>query len=108
MAGLALGNGWMNELVQGPAVIDYAWWHGMIDSTTKRNLHQEWDNCKVTAADTDDSPHGRRHRDDQPYPFHRFTVPDECGILGAVLSAAGTGQVRWGGPNAYDVTTWDE
>jgi carboxypeptidase C (cathepsin A) len=106
LAGIALGNGWMNALVQGPAVIDYAWWHGMIDSTTKRNLHQEWDNCKVTATDTDDSP--RRHRDDQPYPFHRFTVPDECGILGAVLSAAGTGQVQWGGPNAYDVTTWDE
>jgi hypothetical protein len=98
----------MNALVQGPAVMDYAWWHGLIDSTTKRNLHQEWDKSKVTAADTDDSPPHRRHRDDQPYPFHRFTVPDECGIFGAVLSAAGTGQVRWGGPNAYDVTTWDE
>jgi carboxypeptidase C (cathepsin A) len=107
LAGIALGNGWMNALVQGPAVIDYAWWHGLIDSATKRNLHQEWDNCKDTATDTDENVR-TRHHPNEPYPFHRFTVPDECGILGAVLSAAGTGQVQWGGPNAYDVTTWDE
>jgi carboxypeptidase C (cathepsin A) len=111
LAGIAMGNGWMNALVQGPAVIDYAWWHGMIDSTTKAALHQEWDNCKMTSSDTDDDVIYRHHHhsyQSEPKPFHRFTVPDECGILEAVLSASGAGKVPWGAPNAYDVTTWDE
>jgi carboxypeptidase C (cathepsin A) len=94
LAGIALGNGWMDAQVQGPAVIDYAWWHGMIDTSTKRAMKNEWNNCKD----------GTKH---QPSPFHTFTIPDECGIMGAVLQAAGMGIVDWGNPNAYDVTTWD-
>lgn len=94
LSGIGLGNGWMDATVQGPAVIDYAWWHGMIDTATVKAMKQEWKNCK------DGSSH-------QPKPFHTFTVPDECGIMAAVLQAAGMGAVDWGGPNAYDVTTWD-
>jgi hypothetical protein len=73
LSGIALGNGWIDARVQGPAVIDYAYWHGMIDSATHRAMHAEWDNCK------DGSP--------QDPPFHDFTVPDECGIMAQVLLA---------------------
>jgi len=93
LSGIGLGNGWIDARVQGPAVIDYAYWHAMIDSATVRALKTEWDNCK------DGSP--------QDPPFHDFTVPDECGIMDAVLRAAGKDAVDWGAPNAYDVTTWD-
>lgn len=94
LAGIALGNGWIDADTQGPSVIDYAWWHGMIDSSTKRGLHQIWEQCQAGAVDL-------------PPPFHPFTTPDECNIMGAVLEAAGAGAVRWGTPNAYDVSTWD-
>jgi len=92
--GIALGNGWIDAKVQGPAVVEYAWWHGMIDSTTVAAMKQEWENCQDGSAP-------------QPKPFHPFTTPDECGIMGAVMQAAGVGIVDWGGPNAYDVSTWD-
>ena len=35
LAGAALGNGWMDAAVQGPATIDYSWWHGLIDAPTR-------------------------------------------------------------------------
>lgn len=92
--GIALGNGWIEAKIQGPAVVEYAWWHGMIDATTVAAMMQEWENCRDGSAP-------------QPKPFHPFTTPDECGIMGAVMKAAGVGVVDWGGPNAYDVTTWD-
>lgn len=108
LAGIALGNGWMDVLVQGPAVIDYAWWHGMIDSSTKKALHNEWKNCRPEEYDattsTTNHPPTKFSKDS---PFHTFTVPDECGIMSAVLQAAGMNVVDWGTPNAYDVTTWD-
>lgn len=92
--GIALGNGWIDAQVQGFAVVPYAHWHGMIDSTTVTALQQEWDQCRDGSKP-------------QTKPFHPFTTPDECGIMGAVMQAAGVGMVAWGGPNAYDVTTWD-
>ena len=92
--GIALGNGWIDPMTQGFAVVPYAHWHGMIDSTTVAALQQEWDNCRDGSKP-------------QPQPFHPFTTPDECGIMGAVMQAAGVGIVDWGGPNAYDVSTWD-
>ena len=106
LAGIALGNGWMDVHVQGPAVIDYAWWHGMIDSSTKKALHHEWLNCRPdsTSAANNEQQHATVPKHS---PFHAFTVPDECGIMGAVLQAAGMDVVDWGTPNAYDVTTWD-
>lgn len=94
LQGIGLGNGWIDAKVQGPAVIDFAWWHGMIDSSTVKAMKQEWENCKDGSGD-------------QPEPFHAFTTPDECNIMGGVMQAAGVGVVDWGGPNAYDVTTWD-
>lgn len=99
LAGIGLGNGWMDATIQGPAVIDYAYWHGMIDSHTSKALHNEWFNCQQGYATL---------AKDQFDGFHEFTTPDECGIMGAVLAAAGADQVSWGQPNAYDVSTWDK
>lgn len=96
--GIALGNGWADATIQGPAVIDYAWWHGMIDSVTREALHREWEYCQ---------PGSRTANQKQPEPFHKFTTPDECGLMGATLAAAGAGVVDWGAPNGYDVTTFD-
>jgi Serine carboxypeptidase len=101
LAGIGLGNGWMDATVQGPAVIDYALWHGMIDSHTAQAMHTEWENCRPRDVD------GRQPTKKEPEPFHPFTPPDECGIMGAVLAAAGAGILDWGTPNAYDVTTMD-
>jgi carboxypeptidase D len=87
--GASLGNGWIEAAIQGPAVIDYSWWHGLIDKPTRDALHTEWRNCyelKTTAV--------------QPAPFHPFNVQDDCGTMWGVLKASGY-------PNAYDVTTWD-
>ena len=110
LAGIALGNGWMDVQVQGPAVIDYAWWHGMIDTSTKKALHHEWLNCRPdgsTTTTTSTNTVRQQHTTAKHSLFHAFTVPDECGIMGAVLQAAGMNLVDWGSPNAYDVTTWD-
>lgn len=86
--GASLGNGWIQAEIQGPAVIDYSWWHGLIDKPTRDALHTEWSNCfeKKTMR--------------QPPPFHPFNVQDDCGIMWGVLQASGN-------LNAYDVTTWD-
>ena len=98
--GIALGNGWIDAQVQGFAVVPYAHWHGMIDSATVAALQYEWDRChNGDLTSSSSSP--------LPKPMHPFTTPDECGIMGAVMQAAGVGVVDWGGPNAYDVTTWD-
>ena len=91
----------MDATVQGPAVIDYAWWHGMIDSYTRDAFHHEWESCFANweAHDT---------RTGEPAPFHAFTVPDECGIMEAILSAAGAGVLPDGlTPNTYDISTYD-
>jgi len=89
LCGAAIGNGWIDAKVQGPAAIDYAWWHGMIDLQTYRGLHQKWDQCM--AQEIPDSAHE---------PFHPFTTPDECGITDAVMKASGSTFM-------YDVTTFD-
>lgn len=84
--GAAIGNGWMDARVQGPATIDYSWWHGLIDQPTRDALHIEWKNCM------EGNPGGA--------PFHPFNIQDDCGIMWGILAAAGN-------PNAYDITTWD-
>jgi carboxypeptidase C (cathepsin A) len=94
LTGLGLGNAWMDALYQGPTVIDYAWWHGMIDSPTRDGLHNIWEQCKQGGEDLEK-------------PFHPFTIPDECGISEATLMAAGAGIFPDMSPNTYDVTTWD-
>jgi len=87
--GVAIGNGWIDVDTQGPTAIDHAWWHGMIDLPTRRVLHERWNEC-ITGMITDSSE----------MPFHSFTTPDECGIMSAVLQAAGN-------PFVYDVSTYD-
>jgi carboxypeptidase C (cathepsin A) len=84
--GAAIGNGWMDARVQGKAVIDYSWWHGLIDEPTRDALHIVFENCLQGNAV---SP-----------PFHPLSVQDDCGLMWGVLQAAGN-------PNAYDITTWD-
>lgn len=91
LAGASLGNGWVNGNIQGPSVIDYSWYHGLIDKPTRDALHVEWENCIARRG---------RPKDVEPPPFHPFNVVDDCGMMWGVLQAAGN-------PNAYDVTTWD-
>lgn len=90
LGGVAIGNGWMNGFVQGPAVIDYSWWHGLIDEPTRNALHNVFEACM-------EQWNGRGP--EMPAPFHAFNVQDDCGTMWGVLEAAGN-------PNAYDVTTW--
>ena len=103
LAGLALGNGWVDAKIQGPILVEYAWYHGLIDTTTKQALEEQWDRCMSD-----------RHT--MKAPFHSFTTPDDCGMVGAVVQAAGGGfmekyygygQYDLPGVNIYDVTTWD-
>jgi carboxypeptidase C (cathepsin A) len=97
LAGIGLGNGWIDAMTQGPTVIEYAYWHGMIDSTAKEDLYEVWKHCK-------------RLNPMQP-PYHAFTIPDECNIMEMTMKVAGAGvfpKMEYYEPNAYDVTTWDK
>jgi hypothetical protein len=94
--GIALGNGWVDAATQGPAAVDYAYWHGMMDSYTRDNLHALFDKCVEGDGD------------DLPEPMHPFNTPDDCGMMTAALQAGGYDSFLHGrGPNTYDVTTWD-
>mmetsp|Transcript_14997 Transcript_14997/g.36884 ORF Transcript_14997/g.36884 Transcript_14997/m.36884 type:complete len:583 (+) Transcript_14997:269-2017(+) len=92
LGGVGIGNGWMNGFVQGPATIDYSWWHGLIDEPTRNSLHNVFHECVAMWR-------GEKSID-IPGPFHPFNVQDDCGIMWGILQAAGN-------PNAYDITTWD-
>jgi len=106
LAGIALGNGWIDAEVQGPATIDFAFWHGMLDLETRDELHREWEHC-IAAFDENATATAKTQK--EPAPFHPFNVPDDCGMMGGVLAAAGAGAWpnRPEGPDTYDVTTWD-
>ena len=93
LKGASLGNGWIDAKIQGPAVIDYSWWHGLIDMPTRDALHVAWKNCMLIQ-------HGESGNQTLPPPFHPFNIQDDCALMWGVLAAAGN-------PNAYDVTTWD-
>ena len=90
---ISLGNAWLDAKIQGPAMIDYAWSHGMIDLTTRDTFHGYWKQCM----------RGNRVRS----PMHPFNIPDECGIDEIVLQAAGADLFQDQSPNSYDITTWD-
>lgn len=97
LEGMGIGNGLMDSKIQGPVRIDYAYWHGMIDLYTRDLLYEAWDACLDG-------------RDLEPQsPYHSFNPPDDCGMLSAVLLAAGqqASPELPNGPNVYDVTTWD-
>jgi len=94
LSGIALGNGWIDAMTQGPAVIDYGYWHGLIDSTTRDTLWKVWKRCEQKLP--------------MKEPFHDFTTTDECNILGSLLDAAGASAFPAKdhyAPNSYDVTT---
>jgi len=96
LSGIAIGNGWVDAMTQGPAVIDYAYWHGMIDSPTKESLWKAWRRCEK-----------KMH---MKAPYHDFTISDECAIVENVLDAAGANIFPKNdhyAPNQYDITTWD-
>lgn len=82
------GNGWMDPAIQGPATIDYSWWHGLIDKPTRDNLLDIWDRC------------ASRRGSEMKAPFHPFNVQDDCGMMWGILQASGH-------PNEYDITTFD-
>lgn len=81
LKGAAMGNGWVDPYIQGPATIDYSWWHGLIDEPTRNALHVEWKNCM--------DQKGEKGEIESP-PFHPFNVQDDCGMMWGVLAAAGT------------------
>jgi len=82
------GNGWIDPAIQGPATIDYSWWHGLIDKPTRDNLLDIWDRC---AAGEKPSSNPK---------LHAFNVQDDCGMMWGILEASGH-------PNEYDITTFD-
>lgn len=95
LKGIAVGNGWMDVMVQGPMVIDYAYWHGMTDSTSRDGLHAAFQKCHKEGGKLDP-------------PMHDFTTPDECNMVGATMEIAGAGVFTDMSPNVYDITTWDK
>ncbi|CAB9503398.1 Pheromone-processing carboxypeptidase KEX1 [Seminavis robusta] len=102
LGGAALGNGWIDATIQGPATIDYSWWHGLIDAPTRHSLHLTWQDCLVNYYDEFIDDKKKKDGDAVSFkpPFHPFNVQDDCGMMWGILQAAG-------GVNAYDVTTWD-
>ena len=80
LKGAAMGNGWIDAFIQGPATIDYSWWHGLIDEPTRNALQVEWKNCMEERGKGSDA---------EPPPFHPFNVQDDCGMMWGVLEAAG-------------------
>jgi hypothetical protein len=81
----------MDPAIQGPATIDYSWWHGLIDKPTRDALLDIWGRC--ASGDKSDSF-------SEGAPFHPFNVQDDCGMMWGVLQASGH-------PNEYDITTFD-
>ena len=124
LGGIAIGNGKIDAITQDPAVIDFAYWHGLIDGPTREFLHTKWDSClekvrledgeiggaipgkgKDSSSSTPDSDSVHANKS----PFHPFTVRDDCGVLGAILQAAGESSFKKhpDGPNLYEYSTWD-
>lgn len=93
LRGVALGNAWVDPKLQGPAAVDFAWSHGMIDLYTRDTFKMYWQECMK----------GRW----VPPPMHPFTVPDDCGLASAVLESAGSLLFDDMHVNAYDISTWD-
>lgn len=104
LSGIAIGNGKMDALTQDPEVIDYAYWHGLIDGPSRDYFHAEWHHCVQNLQA------GHTTAEDEPEPFHPFSVRDDYGVFGAILDAAGAGALDdplSGGPNIYECSTWD-
>lgn len=83
----------MDPAIQGPATIDYSWWHGLIDKPTRDHLLSIWDDCVKQGSSSGKS-------NSMEAPFHPFTVQDDCGLMWGIIQASGH-------PNEYDITTFD-
>mmetsp|Transcript_5224 Transcript_5224/g.9273 ORF Transcript_5224/g.9273 Transcript_5224/m.9273 type:complete len:697 (+) Transcript_5224:32-2122(+) len=103
LAGVAIGNGKIDSLTQDPAVINFAYWHGLIDMPTRDFLYAEWDHCMANYK------LGKVGKHVEPAPFHPFNLRDDCGVFVGVLNAAGAGAFEklMAGPNIYEYSTWD-
>jgi hypothetical protein len=121
IAGIAIGNGKIDAMSQDPAVIDYFYWHGLIDGATRKVLHDEWDFCmtKTHMSDGDigtsaktQAAHIKKNSKDYKGTdlFHPYQLRDDCGIFGAAWAAAGNEaftEMFETGPNIYEYSTWD-
>jgi carboxypeptidase C (cathepsin A) len=103
LSGIAIGNGKIDAITQDPAVIDYAYWHGLIDWPSREYLYAEWNHCMENLNA------GVMGKKAEPKSFHSFSVRDDCGVFAGVLKAAGAGAFEklMGGPNIYEYSTWD-
>lgn len=117
LAGVAIGNGKLDAMAQDPAVIDFSYWHGLIDGPTRDYLQDQWASCvkNVNLAEgeigfsSDVGIANATNGKSENKPFHPFSVRDDCGILNAILDAAGAGTFDKvpSGPNLYEYSTWD-
>jgi carboxypeptidase D len=118
LEGIAIGNGAYDAVSQEGAVIDFCYYHGLIDATTRDAMHAEFESC-MAKVDMKDGEVGSTNPslkmmmkgsgEEKGTPFHPFTVTDGCGILSAVLEAAGEGAFDGvpSGPLMYEYSTWD-
>ena len=95
--GGAMGNGWIDPMIQGPATIDYSWWHGLIDQPTRDALHTLFEECIASGKGSGQHPLSTQKL---PPFMHTFSVQDDCGMMWGILLASGH-------PNEYDITTFD-
>jgi Serine carboxypeptidase len=108
LKGIGIGNGLIDVQTQAPAVIDWGYWHGLIDIATRDYLQALWDQCYQSAIH-DDINKPQQQTPPPPF-FNPFTTGDDCGFLDAVLVSAGDGLLPDRldmAPNMYDATTWD-
>jgi carboxypeptidase C (cathepsin A) len=99
LSGIAIGNGKIDAITQDPAVLDFSYWHGLIDKGTRDFLYAEWEHCMANLNKTK-----AEHK-----PFHSFGVRDDCGVFEAMMEAAGADAFDKfpDGPNIYEYSTWD-
>lgn len=83
LAGIGLGNGLIDVTQQTEPMIDYAYYHGLIDSTQRKNIVLEWERCYAPGHEED--------YQEEPKPYHSFNgtyVDQQClcfVIHGAIL-----------------------
>lgn len=69
LAGIGLGNGLIDVTQQTTPMIDYAYFHGLIDSKQRQHFYNEWEHCYMPGKEDAMQP--------EPKPYHSFNVPDE-------------------------------
>lgn len=102
LSGIAIGNGKIDAITQDPAVLDFSYWHGLIDRGTRDLQYAKWEHCMANLNKTS-------NKKAEPKPFHSFSVRDDCGVFAAMMEAAGADAYEKlpDGPNIYEYSTWD-